>query len=89
MTRFDRRCECLIKQSCNLIALIIFYDENFKEEVALVYNPTSYYYLIMPTKNFHTSEEKNGALYITEIKNAFFIPSAYVEKKLKEWRNRD
>lgn len=56
------------EQSCNLIALIIFYDENFKEEVALVYSPTSYYYLIMPTKTFTRLKRRTGHYILLKLK---------------------
>lgn len=77
----------MIKQDCNLIVLITFYDEKFDEEVALYYSPISSYYFIMPTKYILTSEKIDGTLYVTTMKNAFFIPSADVEKKLREGRN--
>ena len=79
----------MIKQDCNLIALITFYDQDFDEEVALFYSPISCYYFIMPTKYILTSERVAGTLYVTEMKNAFFIPSSDVEKKFREWRKRE
>ena len=79
----------MIKQDCNLIVLIIFYDQHFDEEVALFYSPISCYHFIMPTKYILTSEKVAGILYVTEMKNAFFIPSSDVEKKLREWRKRE
>lgn len=79
----------MITEKCNLIALAIYYDDNFKEEVAFLFNPTNFYYLIMPTKYFLTSKKKKGTLHITELKNAFFISQTDAEKKFRELRNRD
>lgn len=79
----------MIKQKCNLIALAIYFDESYKEEVALLYSPISSYYVTMPTKHILTSEKHKGTIFVTELKNAFFIPSADVEQKFREWRNRD
>ncbi|MBU5594498.1 hypothetical protein KQI76_04915 [Amphibacillus sp. MSJ-3] len=79
----------MIKQKCNLIVFAIYFDENYQEEVALLYSPISSYYVIIPTKHILTSKKHKGTTFVTELKNAFFIPSADVEQKLREWRNRD
>lgn len=85
----NRGVEHLITQDCNLIELARYHDDQFKEEVALLYSPLSHYYLVMPTKHFHKTERINGTLFITQMVNAYFIPTHEVERKLRERRNRE
>lgn len=78
----------MIKQKCNLIALAIYHDEDFGEEVAMLYSPISSYYFPIPTRHILETTKHSGHVFVTELQHAYFIPSIDVTRKINEWRKR-
>ncbi|SEO25981.1 hypothetical protein SAMN04488134_105166 [Amphibacillus marinus] len=79
----------MLKQLCNLLIVHVYDDEDFKEEVALLYSLTSQYYLKIPSRHILETKKIKGKRFVISLKDAFFIQSHEVKKRMNDIRRRE
>lgn len=67
----------------------MYEDHDFNEQVAVLFNPIGLYTITIPSRHLQTVKHIDDQLIVTELTNAYLIPSQTVKEKKDEWRKRN